>query len=265
MCSWFPAITPLLPVLPLHCLLSLMHRKVSDGVRSPPGPCLPSDETEGNSKFDSSLCFCKTGRRGAHFFPHQLRCAEKGGKPKIRREETFSPTSASSCHGPDLPQALSICFHLLMASPPTALPWQVPRAALPLCCSSPEAQACRTLTVLPLPPGGPSQKQDAQKEQMKAEKKPDTTPKNAQGGGRGGVLSSSVLPMFKQGTPLGSCLISLGVRGIYSFVFFFKQKGLPTTTARREPTPLDKQTCLKSTHGNPVSLAPGEEKCLDCS
>lgn len=78
------------------------------------------------------------------------------------------------------------------------------------------------------------------------------------------MLSSNVLPMFKQGTPLGLCLKSLGVRGIYSFVFLFKQKGLPITTARREPTPLDKQTCLKCTHGNPFSLAPGEEKSLDC-
>lgn len=78
------------------------------------------------------------------------------------------------------------------------------------------------------------------------------------------MLSSSVFPVFKQGTPLGSCLISLGDRGIYSFVFLFKQKGLPITTVRREPTPLDKQTCLKCTHGNPFSLAPGEEKSLDC-
>lgn len=78
------------------------------------------------------------------------------------------------------------------------------------------------------------------------------------------MLSSNVLLMFKQGTPLGLCLISLGVRGIYSFVFFFKQKGLPITTVRREPTPLDKQTCLKCTHVNPFSLAPGEEKSLNC-
>lgn len=79
------------------------------------------------------------------------------------------------------------------------------------------------------------------------------------------MLSSNLLPVFEQGTPLGLCLKSLGVRGIYSFVFFFKQKGLPITTVRREPTPLDKQTCLKCTHGNPFSLAPGEEKSLDCA
>lgn len=78
------------------------------------------------------------------------------------------------------------------------------------------------------------------------------------------MLSSNVLLMFKQGTPLGSCLIRLGVRGIYSFVFLFKQKGLPITTARRAPTPLDEQTCLKCTRGKPVCLAPGEEKSLDC-
>ena len=74
------------------------------------------------------------------------------------------------------------------------------------------------------------------------------------------MLSSNVLLTFKQGTPLGSCLIRLGVRGIYSFVFLFKQKGLPITTVRREPTPLDEQTCLKCTRGKPFCLAPREEK-----
>lgn len=38
------------------------------------------------------------------------------------------------------------------------------------------------------------------------------------------MFSSNALPMFKQGTPLGSCLIRLGVRGIYSSVFLFQQK-----------------------------------------
>lgn len=41
------------------------------------------------------------------------------------------------------------------------------------------------------------------------------------------MLSSNVLLMFKQGTPLGLSLIRLGVRGIYSFVFLFKQKAFP--------------------------------------
>lgn len=78
------------------------------------------------------------------------------------------------------------------------------------------------------------------------------------------MLSSNVLLMFKQGTPLGLSLIRLGVRGIYSFVFLFKQKGLPITTVRREPTPLDDQTCLRCTRGKPFCLTPGEERSLDC-
>lgn len=95
------------PRPPSSLLASLVHRKVSDGVRSPPRPCLPSDETEGNSKFDSSLYFCRAGRRRAHrFLSHRLRCAERRGKPKVKREGTFSPASASSCPGPDVPQTL---------------------------------------------------------------------------------------------------------------------------------------------------------------
>lgn len=51
----------------------------------------------------------------------------------------------------------------------------------------------------------------------------------------------------------------LGVREIYSSVFLFKQKGLPISAARREPTALDEQPCLKCPHGKPLSPAPGEE------
>lgn len=98
------------PWPPSSLLASLMNRKVSDGVRSPPRPCLPSDETEGNSKFESSLYFCRAGRRRAHrFLPHWLRCAEKRRKPKVKREGTFSSTSASLCPGPDVPQTLCPC------------------------------------------------------------------------------------------------------------------------------------------------------------
>lgn len=87
-----------------------MHRKVSDGMRSPPRPCLPSDETEGNSKFDSSLYFCRAGRRRVHrFLPHHLRCAERRGKLKVKREGTFSPISISLCPGPDMLQTLCHC------------------------------------------------------------------------------------------------------------------------------------------------------------
>lgn len=135
------------------------------------------------------------------FFPHQLRCAEKGGKPKIRREETFSPTSASSCRGPDLPQTLSICFHLLMASPPTALPQQLFRAVLSLRCSSPEAQACTTLTVLPLSPGRLSQKQEAQKEQIKAEKSLTQPPKMPRGEGDEGCYPATYSQCLNKGLP----------------------------------------------------------------
>lgn len=135
------------------------------------------------------------------FFPHQLRCAEKGGKPKIRREETFSPTSASSCRGPDLPQTLSICFHLLMASPPTALPQQLFRAVLSLRCSSPEAQACTTLTVLPLSPSRPGQKQEAQKEQIKAEKSLTQPPKMPREEGDEGCYPATYSQCLNKGLP----------------------------------------------------------------
>lgn len=166
MCSWFPAITPLLPVLPLHCLLSLMHRKVSDGVRSPPRPCLPSDETEGNSKFDSSLCFCKTGRKGAHcFFPHPFRCAEKRGKPKRKGEKLSLPIQPPHVMALTCPKHCPYVF--ICSWHPLLQLCHDDSSVLPLCCSSP--QACRTLTVLPLFPRRHGQKQEAQKEQIKAE------------------------------------------------------------------------------------------------
>lgn len=78
------------------------------------------------------------------------------------------------------------------------------------------------------------------------------------------MLPSNVVLMFKQGTPLGSCLIRLSVRGIYSFVFLFKQKGLSITTVRREPTPLDKQTCATSAHAGSLSVLFLERKSLGC-
>lgn len=135
------------------------------------------------------------------FFPQQLSCAEKGGKPKIRREETFSPTSASSCHGPDLPQMLSICLHLLMASSPTALPRQVLRAALPLGCSSPETLACRTLTAIQLPPSRSGQKQEAQKEQIEAEKSLTQPQKKPRGEGEEGCYPAVYSQCLNKGLP----------------------------------------------------------------
>lgn len=57
----------------------------------------------------------------------------------------------------------------------------------------------------------------------------------------------------------------LGVREIYSSVFLFKQKGLPISAVRREPTALDEQPCLKCSLGKPLCPAPGEEGAQDVS
>ena len=211
-------------------------------MRSPPRPCLPSDETEGNSKFNSSLYFRRAGRRRARcFLLHRLRCAERRGKPKVKGEGTFSPTLASLCPGPDVPQIFCPYISTCSRHPRLQL---FPRKSLEQHCPC-AAPAQKPWLVGPLlsshlpPTTLASSKQLRKCKQRQKKARPNL--KKTKRGGRGGVLSRNVLLMFKQGTPLGLCLIRLGVRGIYSFVFLFKQKGLPITTARREPTPLDKQ------------------------
>lgn len=71
---------------------------------------------------------------------------------------------------------------ILASSSAMASPW----SSAALCCSSPEALACRTLTVLPLSPSRFGKKQAALKEQIEAEKSPTQPKKKPRGEGEEG-------------------------------------------------------------------------------